>query len=82
MKQIMRINQVMDKKKIKIKIKRKKIYQVKKNENILLKEEIKQQNDELEELNEKIGEQNKKINQKINELAYFQKINEELKKKN
>ena len=51
------------------------------NENILLKEEIKQQSDELDELNEKIGEQNKKINQKINELAYSQRIIEELRKK-
>ena len=51
------------------------------NENILLKEEIKQQNDEIDELNEKIGEQNKKINQKMNEIIYIQRINEELKKK-
>ena len=59
---------------------RKKISEIQ-NENILLKEEIKQQNDELDELNEKIGEQNRKINQKISELSYNQRINEELKKK-
>jgi len=51
------------------------------NENILLKEEIKNQSDELDELNEKIGEQNKKLNQKINELAFNQKLVEELKRK-
>ena len=35
----------------------------------------------MDELNEKIGEQNKKINQKMNEIIYIQRVNEELKKK-